>query len=292
VISNITNNTIYNRPTTVINKPSIINRPSVINRPIGVNPLPAPIARPWVGNHTHWHSGCWSGWNTYPSFWQQPVVGLTPSVVAPVVYANPYVPPPPTSTTVVVTPPPPAALDYSQPIQVPSEAQVARTDQDVVDSAMVMFDRARSAFKRGMYATAQSEVECAIRLLPGDPMLHEFRGLCQFAREDFQNAASTIYALLNVGPGSDWQTILALYPDQDTYSKQLRKLEKSIREGGNEPWRHFLLGYHYLVLDEREAALAEFRESSRLNSKDTVSRALVTALEKDSGRDATKPGEG
>jgi hypothetical protein len=62
--------------------------------------------------------------------------------------------------------------------------------------------------------------------MPKDAATHEFRSLTQFALGKYQEAAATIYAVLAVGPGWDWTTLSSMYPDIDTYTAQLRKLEE------------------------------------------------------------------
>ncbi|MFM7150769.1 MAG: tetratricopeptide repeat protein, partial [Gemmataceae bacterium] len=183
----------------------------------------------------------------------------------------------------------PRELDYSEPIKTPNPQDAATVDEQIVKLGQQTFDRARDEFKKGEYVAAQGDVEKSIRLVPQDRALHEVRALCQFAQKKYLDSAGTLYAVLNNGPGSDWQTIGSFYPDQDTYVKHLRSLEDSIREGGNEPWRHFLLAYHYMVLDEKEAALEEFRLATKLNEKDMVSKKMVEVLEATLGiKDPTK----
>jgi tetratricopeptide (TPR) repeat protein len=215
---------------------------------------------------------------------------LSPSTV---VYQNPYPVPVPVETATAApatTPPPvPAELDYSRPIEVPTAKQAASLDEEIIQLGMRTFEDARTEFKKGNHVKAQDLVEKAIRLVPGDTSMHEVRALALFAQKKYEEAAGTLYAVLSVGPGSTWESISTLYPDQDTYAAQLHALEDSIRAGGNEPWRHFLLAYQYMVLDEREAALAEFRLAAQ-NEKDKVSPKLVALLEKALGKDATKEG--
>ena len=70
----------------------------------------------------------------------------------------------------------------------------------------------------------------------------------------------------------------SLYADTDTYTKQLRRLEKHVKEEPKDPQGHFLLGYHYLVLDERDAAAAEFALAAKLQPQDKLSASLAAAL--------------
>ena len=38
-----------------------------------------------------------------------------------------------------------------------------------------------------------------------------------------------LYVVLTAGPGWDWATMVGLYPDVDTYTRQLRALEAAIK---------------------------------------------------------------
>jgi tetratricopeptide (TPR) repeat protein len=172
----------------------------------------------------------------------------------------------------------PQALDYSEPLAVPTETEADQTDQETIDDAMSHANQARSYFKKGSYAKANEEVEQAIGLLPGDRTLHEFRALCLFALNRYDAAAGVLYAVLAAGPGMDWDSLAALYGDTNTYTEQLRRLADYVGKHPENAAAHFLLGYHYLVLDERDAALGEFRAASKLKPDDQLSAQLADAL--------------
>ena len=83
----------------------------------------------------------------------------------------------------------------------------------------------RASFKQGNYDQALAQTDAALKTLPSDTALHEFRALCLFALTRYDEAAATLYAVLSVGPGWDWATLVGLYPDVDVYTAQLRALE-------------------------------------------------------------------
>jgi len=172
----------------------------------------------------------------------------------------------------------PAGLDYSEPIPVPTEAELTSTDDETMTAAMTHFATARAYFKQRSYDLATAEVDRALQLLPGDRTMHEFRGLTLFAREQYDEAAGVIYAVLAAGPGWDWDTMMALYPNADTYTRQLRALEASVRDNPSNGKGHFLLAYHYLVLDARDSAIAELRAAAKLTPEDRLSAQLADAL--------------
>jgi tetratricopeptide (TPR) repeat protein len=137
---------------------------------------------------------------------------------------------------------------------------------------------ARRAFRNGDYAEAQRECERAIGLLPAEANLRELRALCQFAQGNYQDAANALYEVLSAGPGWSWETLSSFYTSDQAYTRQLRALERHVREGSNDAAGHFVLAYHYLALDQRGAAAGQLREAVRLEPRDQVSPVIVEAL--------------
>jgi tetratricopeptide (TPR) repeat protein len=141
-------------------------------------------------------------------------------------------------------------------------------------------DLAVGAFKKGDYAEAQWHCEQAIRRLPGDANLQEFRALCQFAQGKYRDAAAILYEVLAAKPVWDWDTLSSFYPRAGTYTTQLRALERSVRENPKDAARHFVLAYHYLILEDLDATIGQLREVIKLEPRDQVSPAFLAALEK------------
>jgi len=256
-------------------------RITTVNRGAGFTAAVNTLNRPWWNYHRSWYYGAWYNWPAYPALWARLASGywLTPWASDVVfVYDNPYyqivVPPIENPYLYVV----PRGLDYSLPLPVPTEAQADKTDEAVVSAAMACFDRARVYFKVGRYADATAEMDRAVRLLPGDRSMQEFRALTLFAREEYAAAAAGIYAVLSAGPGWDWNTMAGLYPDGETYTRQLRALEVHVRHYPTEGSGHFLLAYHYLVLNHLDEAVVELRTAATLAPKDKLSAALAEAL--------------
>ncbi|MFO0844095.1 MAG: hypothetical protein U0797_17125 [Gemmataceae bacterium] len=246
---------------------------------------------PFADYDDGWRRNFWGGIGGVANTVLSGLAAVAASQPQAVVYQNPYQEAPALVAPAAAAPAaPPRELDYSKPIEVPTAKEAASLDEEIVQLGMKTFEQARTEFTKGEYALAQGDAEKAIRLVPGDTTIHEVRALAQFAQKKYQDAAGTIYAVLSTAPGSSWETLGALYSDPAVYQKQLKALEDSIREGSSEPWRHFLLAYHYMVLNEREAALEEFREAAKRNDKDQVSPRMVALLEKSLGKDPTKGG--
>jgi tetratricopeptide (TPR) repeat protein len=171
------------------------------------------------------------------------------------------------------------SFDYSQPIG----AQGTPVPPDVANQAVTLFDQARSAFGRGDYGLARQLIDQALVKTPSDANLHEFRALALFAHGNYEEAASVLYAVLSVGPGWNWATLIGLYPDPNVYTQQLRELENYRTAHLNQPAARFVLAYHYITQGHDEAAIDELRAVVRNQPSDNVSAALLAQLEQKNG---------
>ncbi|HEY1858729.1 MAG TPA: tetratricopeptide repeat protein [Gemmataceae bacterium] len=313
-----------------VNRPTINNnRPTTINQNNWTNINNTNINRPynggywgsngnWRGNygylHDSWYHGSWPYWNSRGAGWfaAGTALGWLASPGQTLVYSNPYyvAPSEPTYVTQYV--------DYSQPIAVPSTPLVdtAPTDLPVVingdeqtasaappaesddaqkakeQMAKDLFDEASAQFKKGDYASAQQTVEKALQNLPGDAMLHEFRALTLFAQQKYQDAAAAVYAVLAAGPGWDWDTMKAFYPDADTYTKQLRALEEYQKANPQKGDASFLLAYHYLTLGSKDAAIKQLEHTVEVQPKDQIAAQLIKVLQQpQESKDRPEPGK-
>jgi len=228
--------------------------------------------RPWWGHHRGWYHGGWAGWPYYPALWAGLAGGswLAPwAVGTPFVYDNPYYVAPAYGV---------ATLDYSEPIPTLTETEIANTDEETVSPAMAHFTRAQALFKEGRYEEATAEVDAAVQMLPADRTMHEFRALTLFARGMYDEAAAALYAVLAGGPGWDWTTMQALYDSPETYTAQLRALEAYLWDRPRDAAARFLLAYHYLVIDDRDAALSQLEAVVKLKPNDKLSAQLIAAF--------------
>jgi hypothetical protein len=197
-------------------------------------------------------------------------------------YSNPYSgsgggAQPVVSQQPVDTSQPPAApaYNYSQPIS----TTAAPPEQSVTDQATSAFDQARGAFKAGVYDQALQFVQQALGLMPNDTTLHEFLALVLFAQAHYDQAAAPLYAVLSVGPGWDWTTLSGMYPDVDTYTKQLRSLEAYLRANPDSAQGHFVLAYQYLCQGHVETAVTQLKKVVERQPGDTLSAQLIAQLQ-------------
>jgi hypothetical protein len=164
--------------------------------------------------------------------------------------------------------------DYAQPL----DAQAPPPEQAVSDAATQAFDQARAAFKAGDYQQALALADQALKSMPNDASLHEFRGLVLFALGQFEQAAAPLYAVLSNGPGWDWTTLMSLYPSVDPYTNQLRVLEDYTRSHPDSAAGHFVLAYHYLTQGHLDVAVAQLKKVAALQPADKLAPQLLHQL--------------
>jgi tetratricopeptide (TPR) repeat protein len=169
----------------------------------------------------------------------------------------------------------PTVYDYSQPIN----TQSTPPQPSVTDQAGTEFDAAREAFKTGDYAKALDQVDQAIRQMPNDAALHEFRGVTLFALSRYTDAAAPLYAVLAAGPGWDWNTFIGLYPSVSVYTEQLRALESYCRATANSAAGRFVLAYLYMTQGSTSAAIQALKRVVALQPKDEISAQIIKRLD-------------
>jgi tetratricopeptide (TPR) repeat protein len=167
-----------------------------------------------------------------------------------------------------------ASYDYSEPI----DTTAAPVEDDATTQAVTLFDAARAAFLQGDSSGALQQAEAALAQTPDDTALHQFRALCLFALGRYDEAAEALYAVLSVGPGWDWSTLIGLYPDVATYTTQLRALEASCKADPQSAADRFVLAYHYLTQGHTDSAVGLLKQVVALKPDDRLSADLVAQL--------------
>ena len=240
--------------------------------------------------HHHWHHGhCHWGWRPGYMWNRYPVLtafGVTTWAInrwnwatGYSAYSNPY------ATTTVIDQSS-TYYDYSQPIQevesYPETAADGTTPApDVPEEAVTTFDRALQEFKSDQFQTALTSVNEALKEMPNDAAVHEFRALVLFAIGRYDDAAAPLYAVLGVGPGWDWTTMISLYSASDVYTEQLRKLEAFTKSNPNDAAARFVLAYHYITQGHEDAAAKQLTEVVKLQPKDPLARDLLLGMDPD-----------
>lgn len=246
----------------------------------------------WHGNywnnHNDWHHGYWPGyygswanrlWYNYPV---AAAFGLTAWGVNSMAYmsgyseySNPYYVSGGDSS---------AVYDYSQPIidtsyvAAPTEGAEPPAPSPEEAAALKTFNEARAAFKEKNYQQALSLTDKALKKMPKDAIMHEFRGLTLFSLGKFQEAAEALYGVLAVTPGMDWTTMNSLYADLDEYTRCQRALEEYVEANPKSSAGYFLLYYLYKAGGYNQAALNMIKKVTELNPKDQLAQQFLSML--------------
>jgi len=140
------------------------------------------------------------------------------------------------------------------------------------------FNNAVAAFRLNDYDAALDITNKAIVQSPDDAVLHEFRSLVLFAKQDYQQSAATIHSVLAVGPGWDWTTLSGMYSSVPVYTEQLRALERFTKSNPDDAGSRFLLAYHYLSCGHSAAATAQSQQVVKLMPGDRVAADVLKML--------------
>lgn len=192
------------------------------------------------------------------------------------------------------------SYDYSQPIIYEQSAAAAEPvaaatsggetlPPGVTQKGLALFEEARTLFHNKQYKEALSKDNEALKEMPQDAALHEFKALCEFALGDYKNSAATLYAVLSVGPGWDWTTMYNLYDSLEEYTDHLRKLEDFCRENKENAPAYFVLAYHYLTMDKKDLAIRMYQVVAKLAPKDAVTKQMLEGLNAKPLDDSTPP---
>jgi tetratricopeptide (TPR) repeat protein len=161
----------------------------------------------------------------------------------------------------------------------PIDVQNAPPTYEVVNAAHIGFRAARGAFRGEDFPRALRLTEESLKLVPDDPIVHQFRALSLFALRRYDEAAAATYAVLAVEPGWDWTTMASLYDNLEAYTRQLRLLEDYAEAHPGSAEARFLLAYHYLGAGYVNQAVGEWKRVLALRPNDLLSARMIQALQ-------------
>jgi len=146
----------------------------------------------------------------------------------------------------------------------------AVTAANEVTAADQVLNNAITAFQQNDYNAALDITNKGLTQYPDDAVLHEFRSLVLFAKQDYQQSAATIHSVLAVGPGWDWTTLSRMYSSVPVYTEHLRALEAFSKANPKDAASHFLLAYHYMTCGYPDTAATHLQQVVQLMPSDRV----------------------
>jgi hypothetical protein len=154
----------------------------------------------------------------------------------------------------------------------------ATAEESSTEPSPEYFAQAREMFESGNYKEALRLAGHAAVDSPRNPEVHELASLCLFALKDYRGAAMEAHAALAVGPPIDWPTLYSYYGNIDTYTNQLRALEKFVQDNPKAPEGHFLLGYQFVMLGHKDAAKKQLDQAVALTPRDKLAERMIKRL--------------
>lgn len=165
--------------------------------------------------------------------------------------------------TVVAAPPLPSA----------EESEAANAEAALVQ----IISAAKKDFREEQYPSTIKRLETAVKLAPENSDVLQFRGFAHFANGDFEAAAADVYDALLLGNTWNWEAVYDLYQSKDVYQGHLRTLE-AVRRAAPNLSHHFLLGYHYLVLNHLDRGQKELEQALKFQPDEPLLTQLITVV--------------
>jgi hypothetical protein len=139
-------------------------------------------------------------------------------------------------------------------------------------------DTAKRAFRQGRYEDAAGIIDRMQQQGLGSVQAKQIRSLARFALQDFAPAAADAYDVLADEAAWDWASLRRMYSDRETYVQQLRHLQTAARHPEASASHHFLLAYHYLMLDQTDAARTQLVRTRQMQPENRLAERLLASL--------------
>ncbi|MEO1523828.1 MAG: hypothetical protein AAFX06_00245 [Planctomycetota bacterium] len=173
----------------------------------------------------------------------------------------------PGSTTIVAQTPVTAA-----------DTVVAGPVADTAEQKLLrLIETAKTQFRAKKYDETIETLDNAVQLVPENSDVLQFRGFAHFAKHDYDAAAADVYDALLLGNTWNWQAVRDLYQSKEVYENHLRTLE-AVRKAAPNMTHHFLLGYHYLVLEHLARGQKELERALQAQPGEPLVTQLVSVV--------------
>lgn len=138
-------------------------------------------------------------------------------------------------------------------------------------------DVAKAFFKTHQYSDAERRLNEVVKLVADDTNAWQFRSLVLFAQGKYDAAAADAYDAIKLGNTWTAQVLDTIYPTADRYHGQLNQLIETSKTNPSMSV-HFLLGYHYLVLNDLENGRDQLQKVLALQPGEPVTTQLLAAI--------------
>jgi Tfp pilus assembly protein PilF len=155
-----------------------------------------------------------------------------------------------------------------------------------------LVSEAKMLFRQGRYAEAKARLDDVVKAVPDDSDAYQFRALASFAGTQYDAAAADVYDAFKLGNSWTRAALADAYGSQaPAYTGHLQQLEQAARAEAAMS-RHFLLAYHYIVLEQFDEAERELNNVLQLEPDEELTKKLLEAIEARRSANETASGNG
>jgi tetratricopeptide (TPR) repeat protein len=155
-------------------------------------------------------------------------------------------------------------------------AEPAVSPEATNEESSAFYSEAIAAFRQGRYGDSARLAGCAAADRPKDFDAHLLLMLEWFAVGQYGSAATEAHAVARLGEMPDWPRLYGIYGNADTYTRQLRALERFVGKTPSADEGRFLLGFQYAMLGHQAAARSQFLAALKVAPQDLVAAELLT----------------
>jgi hypothetical protein len=144
--------------------------------------------------------------------------------------------------------------------------------------AQVLADQGEADFKKGDYKAAAYSWRHAAVDDPKNGVILMMLSQALFATGKYDEAAGAAQQAMQFLPEDEWGVVITnykeLYGKTGDYTTQLRALEKSVKDKGDDPATRFLLGFHYAYLGYPSHAVKQLDKALELAPQDELAKKV------------------
>ncbi len=151
------------------------------------------------------------------------------------------------------------------------------SDAELLRQARNKTDVAKAYFRTKQYVDSQRYLDQVVKLVPNDTNAYQFRSLVFFAQFKYDDAAADAFDALRLGNTWTVDVLDSVYPKAAIYHEQLDQLKRATEKSPSMS-NHFLLAYHYLMLNDLENGRKQLEQVLVLQPEEPLSTQLLAVV--------------
>ncbi|MDB5339117.1 MAG: hypothetical protein JWN70_4736 [Planctomycetaceae bacterium] len=150
-------------------------------------------------------------------------------------------------------------------------------------TAISYADNGETAFKSGDFKGAEYAMRHAVVDDPKNPVLVMMLSQALFATGKYDESAGAAQNAMQQLVKEQWGVVVTnykdLYTSNQSYTDQLRALEKAVQDKPDSPALHFLLGFQYGYLGYPQNAVDHLNKTIKLAPRDEMAKQLLNEMQ-------------